>query len=208
MGEFRDVPQIGHGGQPFAVGTPDQVLRALEPYRGRQLTHLSLNLHQPWAGRLVHVLPAALHRELRLDRNRYKITEAEQERLLGLTIAVAGLSVGRSVAGTLVREGIGGELRLADFDTLDLSNLNRVPGGVADIGVNKAVLAAREIVELDPYVRVVAHTDGVRPETVDAFLAGVDVVLDECDDLEVKLLLRERARASTTEVSTSFSCLA
>jgi tRNA A37 threonylcarbamoyladenosine dehydratase len=157
-------------------------------------------VHQPWADRVVHVLPAALHRELRLDRNRYKITEAEQERLLGLTIAVAGLSVGRSVAGTLVREGVGGELRLADFDTLGLSNLNRVPGGVADLGVNKAVLAAREIVELDPYVRVVTHTDGVRPETVDAFLAGADLVLDECDDLEVKLLLRERARAAGVPV--------
>ena len=157
-------------------------------------------MYQPWVGRLVHVLPAALHRELRLDRNRYKITEAEQERLFGLTIAVAGLSVGRSVAGTLVREGIGGELRLADFDTLDLSNLNRVPGGVADIGVNKAVLAAREIVELDPYVRVVTHIDGVRPDTVDGFLAGADVVLDECDDLEVKLLLRERARAAGVPV--------
>jgi alkanesulfonate monooxygenase SsuD/methylene tetrahydromethanopterin reductase-like flavin-dependent oxidoreductase (luciferase family) len=45
--EFRHVPQIGHGGQPFAVGTPAEVLRALEPYRGKGLTHLSLNLHQP-----------------------------------------------------------------------------------------------------------------------------------------------------------------
>ena len=47
VGEFRHVPQIGHGGQPFAVGTPAEVLRALEPYRGKELTHLSLNLHQP-----------------------------------------------------------------------------------------------------------------------------------------------------------------
>jgi hypothetical protein len=47
VGEFRRAPEIGHGGQPFAVGTPDEVLRALEPYRGKQLTHLSLNLHQP-----------------------------------------------------------------------------------------------------------------------------------------------------------------
>ena len=47
VGEFRRVPQIGHGGAPFAVGTPDDALRALEMFRGRQLTHLSLNLHQP-----------------------------------------------------------------------------------------------------------------------------------------------------------------
>ncbi|HLY47123.1 MAG TPA: LLM class flavin-dependent oxidoreductase [Stellaceae bacterium] len=47
LGEFRRVPQIGHGGAPFAVGTPDDAMRALEMFRGRQLTHLSLNLHQP-----------------------------------------------------------------------------------------------------------------------------------------------------------------
>jgi alkanesulfonate monooxygenase SsuD/methylene tetrahydromethanopterin reductase-like flavin-dependent oxidoreductase (luciferase family) len=47
VGEFRDVKLIGHGGQPFAVGTPDAALRLLEPYRGLGLTHLSLNLHHP-----------------------------------------------------------------------------------------------------------------------------------------------------------------
>ena len=47
VGQFRDVAEIGHGGQPFAVGTPDEVMRALAPYRGKQLTHLSVNLHQP-----------------------------------------------------------------------------------------------------------------------------------------------------------------
>ena len=43
-------------------------------------------------------------------------------------MAVAGLSVGRAVVSTMAHEGIGGELRLADFDVLDLSNLNRVAG--------------------------------------------------------------------------------
>jgi alkanesulfonate monooxygenase SsuD/methylene tetrahydromethanopterin reductase-like flavin-dependent oxidoreductase (luciferase family) len=47
IGEFRHVPEIGHGGAPFAVGTPDDVMRALSQFRDRQLTHLSLNLHQP-----------------------------------------------------------------------------------------------------------------------------------------------------------------
>jgi alkanesulfonate monooxygenase SsuD/methylene tetrahydromethanopterin reductase-like flavin-dependent oxidoreductase (luciferase family) len=47
VGEFRDVPGIGHGGAPFAVGTPDDALKMLEAYRGLGLTHLSLNLHQP-----------------------------------------------------------------------------------------------------------------------------------------------------------------
>jgi alkanesulfonate monooxygenase SsuD/methylene tetrahydromethanopterin reductase-like flavin-dependent oxidoreductase (luciferase family) len=47
VGEFRHVPGIGFGGAPFAVGTPDDVMRALDQFHGKQLTHLSLNLHQP-----------------------------------------------------------------------------------------------------------------------------------------------------------------
>ena len=149
----------------------------------------------PWSLRLVHVLPEPLHRELRLDRNRYAITDEEQQRLVGLRVAVAGLSVGRAVVSTMAHEGIGGELRLADFDVLDLSNLNRLSGGVADVGVNKVVLAAREVAELDPYISVVAFPDGVDETTIAQFVAGVDVIVDECDDLEMKVRLREHARA-------------
>jgi alkanesulfonate monooxygenase SsuD/methylene tetrahydromethanopterin reductase-like flavin-dependent oxidoreductase (luciferase family) len=47
VGEFRNVPGIGHRGSPFVVGTPDEVGRALEAYRNKRLTHLSLNFHQP-----------------------------------------------------------------------------------------------------------------------------------------------------------------
>jgi molybdopterin/thiamine biosynthesis adenylyltransferase/nitroreductase len=154
----------------------------------------------PWSRRLVHVLPEPLHRELRFDRNRYAITPEEQRRLGSLTIAVAGLSVGRAVVTTLAHEGIGGELRLADFDALDLSNLNRVTGGVADVGVNKVVLAAREVAELDPYIRVVGFVRGVEEETIERFVDGVDVIVDECDGLEIKLLLREHARAARCPV--------
>ena len=150
----------------------------------------------PWSRRLVHVLPEPLHRELRLDRNRYAITLDEQQRLTRLSVAVAGLSVGRAVVSTMAHEGIGGELRLADFDVLDLSNLNRVAGRLADVGVSKVVLAAREVAELDPYIRVVAYPGGVHETTIADFVAGADVVVDECDDLEMKVRLREHARAA------------
>ena len=47
VGEFRNVPGIGHRGSQFVVGTPDEVGRALAQYRDKRLTHLSLNFHQP-----------------------------------------------------------------------------------------------------------------------------------------------------------------
>jgi alkanesulfonate monooxygenase SsuD/methylene tetrahydromethanopterin reductase-like flavin-dependent oxidoreductase (luciferase family) len=47
IGEFRNVPGIGHRGSQFEVGTPEEVGRALTVYRDKRLTHLSLNFHQP-----------------------------------------------------------------------------------------------------------------------------------------------------------------
>jgi alkanesulfonate monooxygenase SsuD/methylene tetrahydromethanopterin reductase-like flavin-dependent oxidoreductase (luciferase family) len=47
VGEFRNVPGIGHRGTPFLVGTPAEVGRALASYRDKRLTHLSLNFHHP-----------------------------------------------------------------------------------------------------------------------------------------------------------------
>lgn len=158
-------------------------------------------VHYPWSGRLVHVLPPAEFRELRLDRNRPKITREEAARLGCLAVGVIGLSVGNAVALTLALEGSVGHLRLADLDHLDLSNLNRVRAGVHDLGLNKAVLAARQVFELDPYADVSVLPDGVTAANVDRFLDGdealgpaLDVLVDECDAVDVKVLAREHAR--------------
>src|SRR3954447_3253308 len=96
----------------------EQLARCRAPRDGDPVAALDVEgvwFYYPWRHTLVHVLPVALHRELRFDRNRYAITAQEQERLSGLRIAVAGLSVGRAVVTTLVHEGVGGELRLGGF---------------------------------------------------------------------------------------------
>ena len=123
---------------------PDDALAA-EPYRWA---------YYPWRRTVVAVLAPRAFRAVRLDRNRNLITAEEQTRLGALRIGVAGLSVGHVIAHTLAAQGMCGELRLADFDRLELSNLNRVPATVFDLGVNKAEAAARRIAELDPYLKV------------------------------------------------------
>ncbi|MBY6367283.1 Rv1355c family protein [Rhodococcoides corynebacterioides] len=157
-------------------------------------------VHYPWRHSLVHLLGPRGFRLLRLDRNRNKITTAEQERLRSVRIGVVGLSVGHAVAHTLALEGLCGELHLADFDTLDLSNLNRIPAGVLDLGVPKTDVAARRIAELDPYLDVRCRPEGIAPESVDDFVAGVDLVIEECDSLDVKVLVREAARRQRVPV--------
>jgi molybdopterin/thiamine biosynthesis adenylyltransferase/nitroreductase len=154
-------------------------------------------VHYPWSGRLVRLLPQEAFRELKFDRNRNKISVEEQHRLRRATVAIVGLSVGNAAAITMTMEGGYGHLKLADFDTLELSNLNRLRAGIHEIGLPKTVLAARQIVELDPYASLSLFPAGVTRDNVDELLTGeprVDVLVDECDSLEIKLLLRERAR--------------
>jgi molybdopterin/thiamine biosynthesis adenylyltransferase/nitroreductase len=148
----------------------------------------------PWRRAVVRLLAPRSFSALRLDRNRNKLTREEQSHQRSLRVGIVGLSAGHSIAHALAMEGLAGELRLADFDDVELSNLNRLPGTVLDLGVNKAITAARRIAEIDPYLRVTVVPEGIRKDNLAAFLDGLDLVVEECDSLDVKLLIREAAR--------------
>ena len=176
--------------------TPDEVDSAAEDLlAGARLAEYGRWVYFPWSGHMVHLLPPIEFRQLRLDRNRHKITDAESDRLANLSVGIAGLSVGNAIAVTLAMEGSFGHIRLADSDRLDLSNMNRVRAAVHDIGTEKTTLAARQIWEVDPYAQVSVIRDGVTPDNIELFLDDLDIVIDECDSLEVKFAIREYARA-------------
>lgn len=154
-------------------------------------------VHYPWSRRLVHLVPPAEFHRLRTDRNRHRITGDEQAELRRRRIGIVGLSVGRAIAATLALEGIGGALKLADFDTLSLSNLNRIQAPLAELGGNKSVLAARQLAEIDPYLDVELLTEGITDANLERFLVvggKLDLIIEECDDLYTKVRLREEAR--------------
>jgi molybdopterin/thiamine biosynthesis adenylyltransferase len=170
-------------------------LRNLRPSPDPELlAERGLWAYYPWRRTVVAVLGARGFRVVRLDRNRNNITAGEQDRLGALCIGVAGLSVGHVIAHTLAAQGMCGCLRLADFDHLELSNLNRVPASVFDLGLNKAHVASRRVAELDPYLRVEVFDEGLTFDTVDDFLDGLDILVEECDSLDMKAVLREGAR--------------
>lgn len=187
------APALGLSGDDL-----DAVVR--EHLGGVKIEEYGTWVHYPWSGSLVHVLPAAEYHEVRTSRNAYKILPSEQRRLRSFVIGIVGLSVGQSSAITLALEGVGGKLRIADFDTLSLSNMNRLRAAVQDVGTPKYVIAAREAFEIDPYLQIEVFPHGIRDEDVDQFLVGkgderLDLVIEECDDLLVKVLVRERAKA-------------
>lgn len=157
----------------------------------------------PWKKALVRLLPEEDFIKVRTQRNNYKITVQEQQELRKKKIGLIGLSVGRSIAVAIALERGCGELRLADFDTLELSNLNRIKAGVMDLGIEKVVLAAREIFEIDPYLKITLFRKGVNEDNIDDFLSDggdLDLLIDECDSLDIKVLARERAKAKRIPV--------
>ncbi len=106
-----------------------------------------------------------------------------QEKLEGARIAVLGVGgLGGWSALTLACCGIG-EMVLVDFDTVELSNLNRqILYGEADIGRPKAGLAARRLDAFNSSIRLETREELLDSETaVAAAIEGCDVVVNAVD---------------------------
>lgn len=156
-------------------------------------------VYYPWKNVLVHLLGEDEYREVRTNRNMLKITKEEQKELAKASIGIIGMSVGSGVTMALAMECIGGELRIADLDRLDLSNLNRLRSGVTNINIRKTTIVAREIAEIDPFVKVTIFDEGITDDNIDEFLTfngrPLDVLVEECDSVRIKILSRLKARA-------------
>jgi len=168
-----------------------------EHLMGRDIRSYGVWVLYPWSNRLVHLLDEKEFIEVRTSRNQYKITPEERELLATKKIGVIGLSVGQSVSVTLAMERICGELRLADFDALELTNLNRIRTGVHNLGLLKVYAVAREIAELDPFLKVSCFPQGLTEENMDDFFSTnglLDLVVEESDGFDIKILSRYKAR--------------
>lgn len=152
-------------------------------------------IYLPWERKLVHLLGPDEYFSVITDRNADKITREEQQRLRAKRVGVIGLSVGAEAAVTLAREHLCGEIVLADFDRLELSNLNRIEAGFDELGENKARIAARRIAKVNPYLEVTIYEEGVAADNLGAFMSGLDLLVEECDGLEMKLAIRHHCRA-------------
>jgi molybdopterin/thiamine biosynthesis adenylyltransferase len=155
-------------------------------------------VYYPWATRLVHLLDEEEFVYVRTNRNQYKITPEEENLLADKKIGVIGLSVGKAIALTIAMERICGEIRIADFDVIELSNLNRIQTGTQHFGIKKTVVVAREIAEIDPYLKVTTYSEGLIEENVDDFFlkdGRLDICIEVCDGLYTKIFSRQKAKS-------------
>jgi len=148
----------------------------------------------PWSSSLVHVLEDDAFQIVRTARNRDLITKEEQEVFYHATIGIAGLSVGNSIALAIALQGGGKHIKLADGDSLALSNLNRIRSGIDNLGVKKVIMTARQIYALNPYARIDIFPEGLTEGNIQNFFDGLDVVIDEIDNLGMKYRIREYAK--------------
>ncbi|NMO01209.1 thiamine biosynthesis protein ThiF [Gordonia sp. TBRC 11910] len=153
----------------------------------------------PWRRTIVRLPESDIFYRLKSARNRHLLTYAEQEAWQHATIAVAGLSVG---SAALIACGLTGarKFHVADPDDLAITNLNRLAGSVCDLGRSKLELARRRLLEADPYTALTAFAQGYAPDIAAAFLGtdadAVQVVIEEIDDVAMKIDMRRRARAA------------
>ncbi|MES2930824.1 MAG: ThiF family adenylyltransferase [Patescibacteria group bacterium] len=132
----------------------------------------------------------------RTDRNIGWITREEQEFLRTKVVGIAGCGgMGGLVASILLRLGIG-EVRIADNETFDVSNLNRQFGAnLTTIGKSKAFETARLLRQIADDTTIEVYAMGINEESVSYFVKGCDLIADEIELLAVapRILLHEVA---------------
>jgi adenylyltransferase/sulfurtransferase len=120
-----------------------------------------------------------------------------QERLRGASVLVVGLGgLGSPAAMYLAAAGVG-RLLLADFDAVDLSNLQRQILHTTDrIGSPKAESARLALAALNPDVELVTVKRSLSDETLPALLAEVDLVLDGSDNFATRFSVNAACTAA------------
>ncbi|MCM1293423.1 MAG: HesA/MoeB/ThiF family protein [Bacteroides sp.] len=113
-----------------------------------------------------------------------------QRRLLESSVFVLGAgALGSVVASYLVGAGVG-RVIIADYDTIDISNLQRqIQYTEADAGRSKVLTLADRLRGLNSDVDVVAIEELVTPARAEALFAGNDFIIDASDNPDTKYMV-------------------
>ena len=106
-----------------------------------------------------------------------------------LTIGAGGL--GSPIALYLAAAGIG-TLGIVEFDTVDLTNLQRqVLHGTSQVGRPKLDSAAARLQDLNPNVRVERHPVRLSSHNALEIIGGYDIVIDGSDNFPTRYLVND-----------------
>ena len=117
-----------------------------------------------------------------------------QKRLKNAKVLVIGAGgLGSPALLYLAAAGVG-TLGIAEFDTVDESNLQRqVIHGVSDIDKPKGQSAKESIAEINPYVEVVLHPERLDNDNVLQVFEGYDLIVDGTDNFATRYMVNDAA---------------
>lgn len=127
------------------------------------------------------------------------------EKLKDSHVAVFGVGgVGSFTCEALARAGVG-KLTLIDFDTVDISNLNRQIHALSDtVGMSKVELMRDRIKLINPQCEVIIHPSLFNKDTADDIIdESWDYVVDAIDMVTSKILLIEICVAKNIPIMSS-----
>lgn len=118
---------------------------------------------------------------LLVSRNLHFISAMTQKKMRQLKILIAGCgSTGGSCIETLARAGVENFI-LADNGEYEITNLNRQHARCSSIGLNKAVFHQKELLEINPFIRVVVDSNGITEKNSERFCEMADLIFDAVD---------------------------
>ena len=104
-------------------------------------------------------------------------------------VAVAGLGgIGSNTAVSLARSGIG-HIHLVDFDTVDLTNLNRQAYTIEHLGRLKTEALKELLLNINPYLNITTETVKVTEENAVEIFKDYPIVCEAFDNPDNKAIL-------------------
>ncbi len=130
----------------------------------------------------------------RYDRQILLLGEDGQERIRDARVFIAGAGgLGSPVAIYLAAAGIG-RITIADFDTVDPSNLNRQILHWSDDVLRMKIDSAREkLAKINPDVEIEVISEKIDENNVSKLVGGSDLIVDAMDNFRARYLLNKAA---------------
>jgi sulfur carrier protein ThiS adenylyltransferase len=114
-----------------------------------------------------------------------------RNKLAGKTVGVAGCGgLGSNCAVALARVGVA-KLIIADFDKVDISNLNRQYFFADQVGQAKVLALKENIFRIDPSIKVETHEIHLNEENIPVIFKECDVIVEAFDRAEMKQMIVE-----------------
>ncbi len=144
------------------------------------------------------IVPRALSAEQKIRYSRHllipEVGEEGQGKLLDARVLLIGAGGLGSPAGLYLAAAGVGTIGFVDFDTVDLSNLQRQVLHTQDrIGMRKTESARIALTALNPDVHVVEHNEVLNSETAPRLFRDYDIIVNGCDNFPTRYLANDVA---------------